>query len=81
EVWNFCAMTAFAGRKEEAVRLFEESYANIALRQGIPWNIPWSLKPDTGEISWGTHYYSNPCVWTLFQALQPKDYAALAVAP
>ncbi len=81
EVWNFCAMAAFAGRRDEALRLFEESYANIALRQGIPYNIPWSLKPDTGEISWGVHYYSNPCVWTLFQALQPETYASLQKTP
>lgn len=78
EVWNFCAMTAFAGRADDAVRLFEESYANIASRQRNPWNIPWSYKPDTGEISWGIHYYSNTCVWTLFQALDPDGYAALS---
>lgn len=81
ETWNFCAMAAFAGRRDEAIRLFEENYGNIALRQGIPFNIPWSLKPDTGEISWGVHYYSNPCVWTLFQALDPKTYAGLQKMP
>lgn len=78
EVWNFCAMAAFAGKKEEAIRLFEESYGNVALRQCAPWNIPWSYKPETGEISWGVHYYSNPCVWTLFQALDAAGYESLA---
>lgn len=78
EVWNFCAMAASAGKKDEAIRLFEESYGNVALRQCAPWNIPWSYKPDTGEISWGVHYYSNPCVWTLFQALDVPGYAGLA---
>lgn len=77
EVWNFCAMTAFAGRAADGVKLFEESYANIALRQRNPWNIPWAYTPDTGAISWGIHYYSNPCVWTLFQALAPEAYTAL----
>ena len=78
ETWNFCAMTAFAGRTDEAVSLFEKSYANILLNQRTPWNIPWSLDPKTGAIKWGINYYSNPCVWTLFQALAPDVYAALA---
>lgn len=78
EVWNFCAMAAFAGRKEEAIRLFEESYGNVVLRQCGPWNIPWSYKADTGEVSWGVHYYSNPCVWTLYQALDEAGYESLA---
>jgi uncharacterized protein (DUF608 family) len=77
EVWNFCAMAAFAGKKDEALRLFEESYGNIALRQQAPWNIPWSYNPETGAIQWGIHYYSNPCVWTLFQALAPAVYTQL----
>ena len=78
ETWNFCAMTAFAGRTDEAVSLFEKSYENILLNQRTPWNIPWSLDPKTGAIKWGINYYSNPCVWTLFQALAPDVYAALA---
>ncbi len=77
EVWNFCAMMAFAGRKEDAVTLFNRSYGNILLRQATPWNIPWSLDRDTGAIKWGVHYYSNPCVWTLFQALDPEGYKKL----
>ena len=78
EVWNFCAMAAFAGREDEAVRLFNTSYENILLRQRTPWNIPWSLDPQTGAIKWGINYYSNPCVWTLFQALAPQTYRTLA---
>jgi len=77
EVWNFCAMAAFAGRKEEAVRLFNRSYENLLLRQRTPWNIPWSLDRQTGAIKWGVNYYSNPCVWTLFQALAPETYRKL----
>lgn len=78
ETWNFCAMTAFAGKTSEAVGLFEKSYANVLLNQRTPWNIPWSLDPKTGAIKWGINYYSNPCVWTVFQALTPDVYAALA---
>jgi non-lysosomal glucosylceramidase len=81
EVWNFCAMAAFAGRKEDAMRLFIDSYANILLQQRTPWNIPWCLDRNTGSIKWGINYYSNPCVWTLFQALDPDTYAKLAVPP
>jgi len=81
EVWNFCAMAAAAGRKEDAMRLFTDSYANILLRQRTPWNIPWSLDRNTGAIKWGINYYSNPCVWTLFQVLDPDTYAKLAVPP
>jgi non-lysosomal glucosylceramidase len=77
EVWNFCAMAAFAGRQEDAMRLFNCSYANILLQQRTPWNIPWSLDHNTGAIKWGINYYSNPCVWTLFQALDPGAYAKL----
>lgn len=77
ETWNFCAMMAFAGRKDDAVNLFNRSYENILLRQATPWNIPWSLDRETGAIKWGVHYYSNPCVWTLFQALDPEGYATL----
>jgi uncharacterized protein (DUF608 family) len=77
EVWCFCAMAAWAGRTEDAVRLFNTSYENILLKQKTPWNIPWSLDPATGAIQWGIHYYSNPCVWTLFQALAPEAYARL----
>ena len=77
EVWNFCAMAAFAGRDGDAVRLFEESYRNVAATQASPWNIPWSYNPDTGAIQWGIHYYSNPCLWTLLQALDPTTYNAL----
>jgi len=72
EVWNFCAMAAFAGRVDEALDLFEKSYENIALRQRSPWNIPWSYDRATGAISWGIHYYSNPCVWTLLGAVDPE---------
>ena len=78
ETWNFCAMAAFAGRSGEAISLFEKSYANILLNQRTPWNIPWSLDPKTGAIKWGINYYSNPCVWTLFQALAPDVYKTLA---
>ncbi len=78
EVWNFCALAAYAGRKEDAMRLFVDSYSNILLRQRTPWNIPWSLDRTTGAIKWGVNYYSNPCVWTLFQALDPAAYALMA---
>jgi hypothetical protein len=57
--------------------LFDRSYANIALNHKTPWNIPWSLDRDTGAIKWGINYYSNPCVWTLFQAMEPEVYAGL----
>ena len=77
EVWNFCAMAAAAGREADAIRLFEESYRNMAVTQASPWNIPWSLNPETGAIQWGINYYSNPCVWTLFQALAPEAYQSL----
>ncbi|NIA16424.1 MAG: hypothetical protein GWP08_20380 [Nitrospiraceae bacterium] len=77
EVWNFCAMAAFAGRTEDATRLFDVSYANVLLTQRTPWNIPWSLDPATGAIQWGINYYSNPCVWSVFQALAPESYASL----
>ena len=50
----------------------------ILATQRPPWNIPWSLDPRTGAIKWGVNYYSNPCVWTLFQALAPKTYRKLA---
>jgi uncharacterized protein (DUF608 family) len=78
EVWSFCAMAAFSGRAEDAMRLFISSYENILLEQRTPWNIPWCLDRDTGAIKWGINYYSNPCVWTLFQALDPATYAKLA---
>ncbi|GMV91253.1 MAG: hypothetical protein AMXMBFR82_10310 [Candidatus Hydrogenedentota bacterium] len=77
EVWNFCAMAAFAGRAEDAMDLFDRSYANVALNHKTPWNIPWSLDRDTGAIKWGINYYSNSCVWTLFQAMEPEVYARL----
>lgn len=80
EVWNFCAMAAFAGRAEDAMALFDRSYANVALRHATPWNIPWSLDRDTGAIKWGINYYSNPCVWTLFQATDGEAYAGLGKA-
>ena len=78
EVWNFCAMAAFTGKKDEAIRLFVSSYENILAKQRTPWNIPWSLDRKTGAIKWGINYYSNACVWTLFQALDPETYAKLA---
>ena len=81
EVWNFCAMAAFAGRKQEAIALFKESYENLVLRQKTPWNITWSLDRKTGALKWGWNYYSNPCVWTLFQALDAASYRALGEAP
>jgi len=78
EVWNFCAMAASAGKKDEAIRLFVTSYGNILATQRTPWNIPWSLDRKTGAIKWGVNYYSNTCVWTLFHALDPEAYAKLA---
>jgi uncharacterized protein (DUF608 family) len=77
EVWNFCAMTAFAGRIPEAVQLFDRSYENLAARQKTPWNITWSLDPATGALKWGWNYYSNTCVWTLLQAVAPTCYESL----
>ncbi len=79
EVWNFCAMAAFAGRREAAAELFNESYANILLRLKTPWNITWSIDRRTGKLKWGRHYYSNTCVWTLYQALAPQRYHALGL--
>ncbi|MBI4556017.1 MAG: hypothetical protein HY706_00410 [Candidatus Hydrogenedentes bacterium] len=78
EVWNFCAMAAFAGREQEATDLFVRSYENLVLAQRTPWNISWSLDRKTGALKWGINYYSNPCVWTLLQALDPKCYEGLA---
>ncbi|MDX9974647.1 MAG: GH116 family glycosyl hydrolase [FCB group bacterium] len=70
ELWCFTAMAAHEGhRKDDAIKLFNTSYENIALNQKTPWNIPWSLDPATGAIKWGIHYYSNPCVWTLLSSL------------
>lgn len=80
EVWNFCAMAAFAGRQADATALFETSYGGVALNHRTPWNIPWSLDRETGAIKWGIHYYSNPCVWTLMQALDPEAYRSLGKA-
>ncbi len=80
EVWNFCAMAAFAGRTEDAMTLFNRSYANVALHHATPWNISWSLDRSTGAIKWGINYYSNPCVWTLFDAMEPGVYASLGQA-
>ena len=80
EVWNFCAMAAFAGRQADALSLFETSYGGVALNHRTPWNFPWSLDCETGAIRWGIHYYSNPCVWTLLQALDPEVYAGLGKA-
>jgi len=78
ELWCFAAMAVHDGhRSQEAVDLFVKSYENIALRQKTPWNIPWSLDPETGAIKWGIHYYSNPCVWTLLQALDPEAWRRL----
>ncbi len=73
EVWCFCAMAAASGMKEEAITLFNRSYENIALLQKTPWNIPWCLDRETGAIRWGIHYYSNPCVWSLFQVLTGEN--------
>ena len=81
EVWCFCAMAAAAGMKEEAISLFDRSYENIALLQKTPWNIPWCLDRETGAIRWGIHYYSNPCVWSLFQVLTGEDVAAWPPRP
>ncbi|HEO72304.1 MAG TPA: hypothetical protein ENN80_13670, partial [Candidatus Hydrogenedentes bacterium] len=78
EVWNFCAMAAFAGRAQDAIDLFNQSYRNLLLRQRTPWNLSWSLDPATGALKWGVHYYSNPCVWTLLQALDAETYRSLA---
>lgn len=76
EVWCFCAMAAAAGMKEKAITLFNRSYDNIALLQKTPWNIPWCLDSETGAIRWGIHYYSNPCVWSLYQILTEDNPAA-----
>jgi uncharacterized protein (DUF608 family) len=78
EVWNFCAMAMHAGRGDEAIALFNSSYENVALRQKSPWNIPWCYNHQTGRIQWGINYYSNPCVWTLLDALSAETYTMLA---
>lgn len=80
EVWNFCAMAAFAGRVPEATKLFDTSYENIALRQKTPWNITWSIDPQTGALKWGWNYYSNTCLWSLLQALSPDVFHTLAAS-
>ncbi len=76
EVWCFCSMMVSAGMKEEAITLFNRSYDNIVLLQKTPWNIPWCLDRETGAIRWGIHYYSNPCVWSLFQVLTGENPTA-----
>ena len=81
EVWCFAAMTAFFGRPDDGLRTFLSSYANVLIQQRTPWNIPWCLDPKTGANKWGINYYSNPCVWTLFQAVDPKTFAQLAKPP
>ncbi|KPL06458.1 hypothetical protein AMJ85_10475 [candidate division BRC1 bacterium SM23_51] len=69
ETYCYAATCIYAGIGDLGLPFARQLAENIALRQRSPWNTTWNMNPDTGEMAWGTEYYSDMCVWDLWGAL------------
>jgi hypothetical protein len=71
ETWCFAATCAALGRPALGMELADRLAENIALRQHNTWDTTWNMDPDTGAMLWGGEYYSDLCIWTLWQMGHP----------
>lgn len=75
ESFCYAATCIYAGEKDLGLEVAKKTYENIALNQKTPWNITWNVSPADGSLRWGTEYYSNMVVWTLYHALTGKLFS------
>lgn len=81
ETWNYAATALRAVRREQAPDLSayawtaaENAYKAI-LQSGTLWNQHFSYGARDGNPVWGSHYYSNLCIWALPFALEDRRSA------
>jgi non-lysosomal glucosylceramidase len=82
ETWNYAATALYATRgqaddseiRAQALRAAENAYQAI-LQSGTLWNQHFSYGAADGNPVWGSHYYSNLCIWALPFALDARPAA------
>jgi uncharacterized protein (DUF608 family) len=63
------------GQKEFGLDLARKHWENLVCRQRHPWDLPNSVRGDTGERMIGTDYYQAMMLWALPAALEGADLA------
>ena len=81
ETWCYAATCVYAGRAELGLPRAKRLAENIALRQRRTWDTTWNLDPDSGDMLWGSEYYSDMCVWDLWGALTGRRSLQAPIKP
>ena len=72
---NICvAMTyLYAGQRAAGEDLARRLMENLVLRQGVGWDLPNQVNPESGEVVFGTDFYQMLILWGLPLALKGQD--------
>ena len=71
------AMTyIYAGEAEFGLELARRHWETLVCRQRHPWDMPNTVRGDTGQRIYGTDYYQAMMLWALPAALEGKDIRA-----
>ena len=72
---NICvAMTyIYCGKRATGEDLARRVMENLVLRQGVEWDMPNQVNPETGQLVFGTDFYQMMIVWGLPLALAGQD--------
>ena len=75
---HMLAMTyIYKGDRETGLELLRDCLHNLVIGQRHPWDLPNSIRCDTGEWTFGTDYNQNMMLWGLPAALAGQDISAL----
>ncbi|MHB9037977.1 MAG: GH116 family glycosyl hydrolase [Armatimonadota bacterium] len=66
---------AYAGDKDTAEAIAYKLIENIVMQQGVEWDMPNAIDPETGKVSYGTDFYQMMIQWALPLALSGQDIA------
>ncbi len=69
EGFAYVSTAIMAGERDKGLLAGEKTYRNIALNRKSPWDIYFNYLSSTGEECWGSDYYSNMSIWTIYLAL------------
>jgi uncharacterized protein (DUF608 family) len=82
EVWNYATTALMAARRlddpklrETALQAAERAYRAL-LHSGTLWNQHFNYSAKDGSPVWGSHYYSDMCLWAM-----PFGYDGKAMKP
>jgi len=67
---------AYNGDAETAEQAAHKLMRNIVLRQGLEWDMPNNINPETGKVNFGTDFYQMMILWALPLALSGQDISS-----